>query len=70
MAGISGGEARNILFDISIFTSMSMYYFDQKNAFFKQEVRQAVPLPHNLPASKNVLFKDVVFLHLRQFLIR
>lgn len=64
-AGIGGGEARNILLQTSIFTSISVYYFNHKNAFLKQEVRQAVPLPHNLPASKNVLFKDVVFLHLR-----
>lgn len=50
-----------------------MYYFDHKNAFLKQEVRQAVPLPHNvqlpLQTSKNVAFKDMVFQDLRQFLI-
>lgn len=50
---------------------MSMYYFDHKNGFFKQEVKQAVPLPHDvqlpLPASENVLFKDMMFQHLRQF---
>lgn len=62
--GISDGEARNVLLHISIFTSIRIYYFDQKNAFLKQEIRQSVSFSHNaqlpFPASKNVLFKDMV----------
>lgn len=53
--------------------AISMYYFDHKNALFKEGVRQAVLLPHNvqlpLQTSKNVPFKDMVFQNLRQFLI-
>lgn len=59
--GISDGEARNVLLHISIFTSIRICYFDHKNAFFKQEIRQSVSFSHNaqLPL-ENVLFKDMV----------